>query len=44
VGLLQWFQLADANSTLGDGWGILRADYSSKPAFDVMRDAGTPIG
>jgi hypothetical protein len=44
VGLLQWFQLADANSTLGDGWGLLRADYSRKPAFDVMRDAGTPVG
>lgn len=39
VGLLQWFQLADATSTLGDGWGLLRADYSRKPAFGVMRDA-----
>jgi hypothetical protein len=39
VGLLQWFQLADADSTLGDGWGLLRADYSPKPAFAVMRDA-----
>ena len=39
VGLLQWFQLADAESTLGDGWGLLRADYSPKPAFNVMRDA-----
>lgn len=37
VGLLQWFQLADARSTLNDGWGLLRADYSPKPAFDVMR-------
>ena len=44
VGLLQWFQLADANSTLGDGWGLVRPDYSAKPAFNVMRDAGTPIG
>jgi hypothetical protein len=40
VGLLQWFQLADAESTLGDGWGLLRSDYSRKPAFSVMRDAG----
>jgi hypothetical protein len=44
VGLLQWFQLADAASPLGDGWGMLRADYSPKPAFDVMRNAGTPAG
>jgi len=44
VGLLQWFQLADANSTLGDGWGLVRADYSPKPAFTVMRDAGIPVG
>jgi hypothetical protein len=39
VGLLCWFQLADATSTLDDGWGLLRADYSRKPAFDVLRDA-----
>jgi hypothetical protein len=39
VGLLCWFQLADATSPLGDGWGLLRADYSPKPAFDVLRDA-----
>jgi hypothetical protein len=39
VQLLQWFQLADAESTLDDGWGLLRADYSPKPAFDVMREA-----
>ena len=39
VGLIQWFQLADAASTLGDGWGLLRADYTPKPAYDVMRDA-----
>ena len=39
VELLQWFQLADAESTLDDGWGLLRADYSPKPAFDVMREA-----
>ena len=39
VGLIQWFQLADADSTVGDGWGLLRSDYSPKPAFDVMRDA-----
>lgn len=38
VGLLQWFQLADAASTLGDGWGLLRPDYARKPAFAVMRD------
>jgi hypothetical protein len=44
VGLLQWFQLADADSPLGDGWGLVRADYSPKPAFDVMRQAGTPVG
>ncbi|MCU1447991.1 MAG: hypothetical protein JWP02_161 [Acidimicrobiales bacterium] len=44
VGLLQWFQLADATSPLGDGWGVLRADYSPKPAFVAMRDAGTPVG
>ena len=37
VALLQWFQLADSRSTLNDGWGLLRADYSPKPAFDVMR-------
>ncbi|MDQ1375223.1 MAG: hypothetical protein QOJ09_2561, partial [Actinomycetota bacterium] len=24
---------------IGDGWGLLRADYSPKPAFAVMRDA-----
>lgn len=39
VGLLQWFQLADAETAVGDGWGLLRADYSRKPAFAVMRDA-----
>ena len=39
VQLLQWFQLADANSALGDGWGLLRADYTPKPAFEVMRRA-----
>ncbi len=39
VGLLQWFQLADAESALGDGWGLLRADYSRKPAFEIMRGA-----
>lgn len=39
VGLLQWFELADADSTLGDGWGLLRNDYSRKPAFEVMRTA-----
>ena len=39
VGLLQWFQLTDAESRLGDGWGVLRPDYSRKPAFCVMRDA-----
>jgi len=44
VGLLQWFELADATSPAGDGWGLLRPDYSPKPAFDVMRDAGTPQG
>ena len=44
VGLLQWFELADATSPLGDGWGLVRADYSPKPAFAVMRDAGTPTG
>ena len=43
VGLLQWFQLADADSRLGDGWGLLRDDYGRKPAFAVMRDAGTPL-
>jgi hypothetical protein len=37
VGLLQWFQLADANSTLGDGWGLLDSNYDPKPAFEVMR-------
>ena len=37
VRLLQWFQLADAVSLLGDGWGLLRADYTPKPAFDVMK-------
>ena len=37
VRLLQWFQLADAESPVGDGWGLLRDDYSPKPAFDVMR-------
>ena len=39
VELLQWFQLTDADSALGDGWGIVRSDYSRKPAFCVMRDA-----
>ena len=39
VRLLQWFQLTDAKSRLGDGWGVLRPDYSRKPAFCVMRDA-----
>jgi hypothetical protein len=37
VGLLQWFQLADANSPLDDGWGLLDSDYNPKPAFEVMR-------
>ena len=37
VGLLQWFQLADAMSPLGDGWGLLRVDYTPKPAFFVMQ-------
>jgi hypothetical protein len=37
VGLLQWFQLADAESTLGDGWGLLDSNYVPKPAFEVMR-------
>lgn len=37
VGLLQWFQLADAESTLGDGWGLLDSNYDPKPAFEVMR-------
>jgi hypothetical protein len=36
VGLLQWFQLADADSLVGDGWGLLRSDYSPKPAYDVL--------
>jgi hypothetical protein len=49
VGLLQWFQLTDAESQLGDGWGILRPDHTRKPAFCVMRDArgrepGAPCG
>jgi hypothetical protein len=39
VGLLQWFQLADAESTLGDGWGLLDSNYNPKPAFEVMRTA-----
>ncbi|MGH9086101.1 MAG: hypothetical protein ACRDYW_11660 [Acidimicrobiales bacterium] len=39
VGLIQWFQLADADSIVGDGWGLLRSDYSTKPAYDVMRHA-----
>jgi hypothetical protein len=40
VGLLQWFQLADADSTLGDGWGLLDSTYAPKPAFEVMRNGG----
>ncbi|MHB8467143.1 MAG: hypothetical protein ACYDH6_11595 [Acidimicrobiales bacterium] len=43
VGLLQWFQLTDARSPVGDGWGLVRADYVPKPAFDVMRTAGMPL-
>jgi hypothetical protein len=39
VALIQWFQLADANSTIGDGWGLIDAAYQPKPAYDVMRDA-----
>jgi hypothetical protein len=39
VALLMWFQLADAQSLLGDGWGLVRADYSRKPAFSVMKAA-----
>lgn len=39
VGLIQWFQLADARAPVGDGWGLLRDDYSRKPAFSVMQDA-----
>lgn len=39
VELLQWFQLTDARSPLGDGWGLLRNDWSRKPAFEVMREA-----
>jgi len=37
VRLLQWFQLTDAVSPIGDGWGLLRADYTPKPAFEVMK-------
>lgn len=51
VALLQWFELTDADSTLGDGWGVVRPDFSRKPAFCVMRDAdgatrtpGAPCG
>ena len=40
VGLLQWFQLADADSTLGDGWGLLDSSYMPKPAYEVMRNGG----
>jgi hypothetical protein len=39
VALLMWFQLADAQAPLGDGWGLLHADFSRKPAFDVLREA-----
>ena len=39
VGLLQWFELTDAQSALGDGWGLLRSDFSEKPAFCVMKRA-----
>lgn len=39
VGLIQWFQLADARAPVGDGWGLVRDDYSRKPAFSVMQDA-----
>lgn len=39
VGLIQWFQLADADSIAGDGWGLLRSDYSTKPAYAVMHHA-----
>lgn len=39
VGLLQWFELTDADSTLGDGWGLLRPDFSRKPAFCVLKRA-----
>ena len=39
VQLLQWFQLADAESPLGDGWGLVDSSYEPKPAYDVMRDA-----
>lgn len=39
VGLLQWFQLADAEGTF-DGWGLLDSSYDPKPAFEVMRTGG----
>ena len=39
VGLLQWFELTDAQSTLGDGWGLLRPDFSRKPVFCVLKRA-----
>ena len=39
VGLIQWFQLADAESQVNDGWGLLRSDYTAKSAYDVMRAA-----
>jgi hypothetical protein len=39
VALIQWFQLADAHSTIGDGWGLIDAAYQPKPAYGVMRDA-----
>lgn len=39
VQLIQWFQLADAESTLGDGWGLVDSAYEPKPAYYVMRDA-----
>jgi hypothetical protein len=39
VGLIRWFELADADSIAGDGWGLLRSAYSVKPAYDVMHHA-----
>ena len=39
VQLIQWFQLADADSPVGDGWGLLDSSYQPKPAYGVMRDA-----
>jgi hypothetical protein len=39
VALFQWFSLTDADTALGDGWGLFYPNGSPKPAASVIRAA-----